>query len=781
MTKFRSAIALRDITPSRTKSERSNVYCDQDCWHNFPLSISTSIAIPLLTFIYYLSAKLGLLLAVVNPSATAMWPPTGIALAALLLLGYRVWPAIFIGAFLANITTAGSVATSIGIALGNTLEGISGAYLLNRFANGRNAFNRPLDIFKFAFYAGMLTSMVSPTFGVTTMYLGGYAEWSDFGSIWLTWWLGDASGAVIMAPLFILWVANPHVRWSWNQTLEAALLLALLFVDGFAVFGGLLHVTAGIYPLAFLSIPILVCTAFRFGQRETVTANFMLSAIAIIGTLRGFGPFVSESANESLLLLQIFMGVIGVMVMALAASISEHRRAEEEVRKLNAELEARVVERTAALHERTALFEDANRKLREESDERKRAEEQTRRNLNRIEALREVGFVMATTLDLASVLDILMGKIDLLLPYSTAAITLINRTTGKLEPAICWSLNQVAWRAGAWQFEQELNQKALTTMSPFMIRDVQTAGNVGLRRKGALVSFLGIPLVVKKEVLGVISFYTHEEHQFDQEEITFLTSLANQAAIAIRHAQFFEQSRAQATELEKANQVKSEFLNIMSHELRTPLNVVMGYTAMVKDGMLGAISSEQKKALEKVLNRSNELLAMINNILQATQMEAGQTKTESYEVNLVKFLDELRLVYDFPMEKELTLSWDYPSDLPTIKTDKGKLRQILENIINNALKFTLRGTIAVSTRYLPDAQAVQVRVVDTGIGISKDSLPTIFELFRQVDSSGTRSYDGVGIGLYIVKRFVELLNGKVEVESEPGRGSMFTVTIPCRT
>ncbi|MGH7766392.1 MAG: MASE1 domain-containing protein [Candidatus Binatia bacterium] len=760
------------------------MFYDQERRHDFSRVISTSITIALLIIIYCLSAKLGLLLAFVHPSATAVWPPTGIALAALLLLGYRVWPGIFIGAFLANIITAGSVATSIGIALGNTLEGISGAYLINMFANGRSAFNRPQDIFKFAFLAGMLSTMVSATFGVTSLYLGGYAEGSDYGSIWLTWWLGDAGGAIIVAPLFILWVANPRVRWSRNQTLEAALLLILLFVDGFAVFGGLLHVAAGIYPLAFLSIPILVCIAFRFSPRETVTAIFILCVLAILGTLRGFGPFVGESANESLLLLQIFMGVSCVMIMALAASISGHRRAQEEVRQLNAELETRVVERTAALHEQSALFQDANKKLLKENEERKRAEEQTRRNLDRVEALSEIGFAMASTLDLRSVLEILMGKIDLLLPYSGAAIKLINRTTGELGPEICSSLNQAAWKGGAWKFEQELNQKVLTTMSPLMIPNIQTAGangKVEFRGREAPVSFLGIPLIAKREVLGVISFYTDEEHQFDPEELKFLTAVANHAAVAIRHAQLFEQSRAQATELAVANKVKSEFLSIMSHELRTPLNVVMGYTAIVKDGMLGAISSEQKKALEKALGRSNDLLAMINGILQATRLEAGQIKLESNEVDPVRLLDELRLRYIVPPEKELTLYWDYPADLPTIKTDGDKFRQILENLINNALKFTFSGNITVSARFLPDVQAVSLRVEDTGIGIPNDSLPTSFEMFRQVDSSETRSYGGVGIGLYVVKRFVEMLNGSIEVKSAPGKGSIFTVTIPCRT
>src|SRR5207249_4219314 len=162
--------------------------------------------------VYFIAGKLGLKLAVVNANATAVWPPTGIALAALLVFGYRVWPGIFLGAFLVNITTAGSVATTIGIATGNTLEGLLGAYLINRFANGRRALERSQDVFKFATLAALLSTTVSATFGVTSLCLGGYARWTDYEPIWLTWWLGDVVGAFIVAPLLLLWSADPRVR-----------------------------------------------------------------------------------------------------------------------------------------------------------------------------------------------------------------------------------------------------------------------------------------------------------------------------------------------------------------------------------------------------------------------------------------------------------------------------------------------------------------------------------------------------------------------------------------
>ena len=288
------------------------------------------VVVAALTLVYVIAGKLGLMLAFVHASATAVWPPAGIALVAFLLLGHRVWPAIWLGAFVVNITTAGSVATSIGIATGNTLEALVGAYLARRFAHGPSAFEQVRDVFRFAVLTGLVSTTVSPTFGVTSLSLGGLSNWGDYRTVWWTWWLGDAAGVLIVAPLLVLWVTNPRVQWSRSQKFEAALLLLLLVVATQAVFGGLLPIGVQDYPLDFLCVPMLVWAAFRFGPRETATAAFVLSTLALWGTLRGLGPFVRDTQNESLLLLQIFMGVTSVLALAFAAFISERGRAARE-------------------------------------------------------------------------------------------------------------------------------------------------------------------------------------------------------------------------------------------------------------------------------------------------------------------------------------------------------------------------------------------------------------------------------------------------------------------
>jgi signal transduction histidine kinase len=286
------------------------------------------VVLALVPIVYIIAGKLGLQLAFVHPSATAVWPPTGIALAALIVWGYRVWPGIFIGAFLVNVATEGSTATSVGIAVGNTLEGLMGAYLVNRFANGCQAFDRPTDVFKFAALAGVGSTMVSATIGVASLAWGGYADWVNYGAIWRTWWLGDVAGALIVAPVLMLWSTSLRVHWRWEQAMEAALVGLLIVLVGYSVFGGLVFSRFQPYPLEFLCVPLLVWTAFRFTQREAATATLLISGFAIVGTLRGYGPFARGTPHESLLLLQTFMGIMAMLALSVVAAVPGRRRLE---------------------------------------------------------------------------------------------------------------------------------------------------------------------------------------------------------------------------------------------------------------------------------------------------------------------------------------------------------------------------------------------------------------------------------------------------------------------
>lgn len=410
-----------------------------------------------------------------------------------------------------------------------------------------------------------------------------------------------------------------------------------------------------------------------------------------------------------------------------------------------------------------------------------RFSEATRRHLEQMRALYEIGVAVGSTLDLPAVLNLLMEKINIFLPYPSVMIWLRDENSGLLERAACWNLDEREWKGRKLTGIPSLVKAAIEGKAPVVVRDVQNDPRTldpDFYRRHGLVSYLGIPLIVKDEGLGVLVFLTREEHLFAAEEVEFLSTLAGQAAIAIHNSQLHEQSKRQAAELMQANEVKNEFLGFVSHELRTPVNVIMGYGAILQSKMLGEINAEQDNALEKMSANTKELLNMIEQLLEATKIEAGAVEPEMHEIQLSPFLDELRSNYSVPLNKEIRLDWNYPADLPAIKTDGEKLRHILLNVVGNAIKYTKQGSIAMSARHLPAAGQIEFEVADTGIGIPQEELPHIFEMFSQVKGGRTRSSGGVGLGLHIVKKFTEVLGGEIRVTSEVGKGSTFTITIP---
>jgi PAS domain S-box-containing protein len=297
----------------------------------------------LLAGVYALAGKLGLALAFVNASATAVWPPTGIALAAILILGPREWPGIFLGALFVNETTAGSLFTSVAIAAGNTLEVLIGASLVNRFAGGRSALNRGRGLALFV-VAALASTAISATVGVTSLSWAGFAPWPEYGGIWLTWWLGDAVGAIVVAPVILLWAAHWHFKWSGSQLLELSLVVLSLIGVGWAVF------VASDYPVGFLTLPICIWAAFRFGQREAATATCVLSVLATWATVHGHGSFAAtQPPNAALLELQLFMAVTTIVGLAVGGAVAGRRNAEEALRRSHAGLESAVDSRTREL------------------------------------------------------------------------------------------------------------------------------------------------------------------------------------------------------------------------------------------------------------------------------------------------------------------------------------------------------------------------------------------------------------------------------------------------
>jgi len=258
----------------------------------------------------------------------------------LLVFGRRVWPGVAAGAFLVNYTTFGSLLTSLLIAAGNTLEAVAAAALIERFANGTRALLSGRDVFRFVLYAGMLSTMISPFVGVTSLALAGFADWQRYGAVWLTWWLGDVGGNLVVAPFLVLWATSPPVDWRTSRSLEAAALLLAIVVLGTFVIWPWPPLPESGYPPAFLSFPLILWAAFSFGPRGSATAVLLLSIVAAWGTVVGVGPFAVGSPNQSLLILDSFLAVLSLTGMGLGAVVHEQHPTEEALKGAERQLQA---------------------------------------------------------------------------------------------------------------------------------------------------------------------------------------------------------------------------------------------------------------------------------------------------------------------------------------------------------------------------------------------------------------------------------------------------------
>jgi signal transduction histidine kinase/integral membrane sensor domain MASE1 len=688
-----------------------------------------------LTLIYFVAGKLGLRLAFVNASATAVWPSTGIGLAAALVLGYSIWPAILLGAFLVNVTTSGAMATSIAIAVGNTLESILGAYLINRFANGRHVFERARDIFTYVMLACIVSTMVSATIGVTSLTVSGLAAWANYGSIWLTWWLGDAVGGLVVAPALMLWAMNPRVRWNSSRSLEAALLCLIALLFALTVFGPLFRIGTQHYPLEFLMLPIIGWSAFRFGQRGAATLALGLSGMAIGGTLAGFGPFVRSSPHEALLLLQAFMGIIVLTGLGMAVVVAERQQAKEAAERA-AEQTLRLQQVTAALSQarmpnqvahvilqegRAAIGADAGAVFGLSDDG------------ETFELVHAIGYAQAATLSP---------------PRSPSA------QPGPLREAlITRELVTIERRAD------------LVERWP----DDATAQ--------ADVASAAMPLFVDTRVLGVFYLAFRTERRFTTEDRAFLTTLGRQCAQALERSWLYAQECAARHIAEEAVQLRDVFLTTATHELKTPLTSILGYAQLLERQLRkGRATEREQQAVHAVMTQAQRLNKRIAGLLELGRIERDQLTLERAPLDLCALARRV-VAESEPLLSQHTIACSTPEGAVVVNGDEMRIEQVLDNLVQNAIKYSPGGgrvTVCIEQQN----NKAWLLVSDQGIGIPRMAIPQLFNRFYRAPNVEPLQMTGMGIGLYVVKEIVQLHGGTIVVESTEGVGSTFRVCLP---
>jgi signal transduction histidine kinase len=303
--------------------------------------------------------------------------------------------------------------------------------------------------------------------------------------------------------------------------------------------------------------------------------------------------------------------------------------------------------------------------------------------------------------------------------------------------------------------------------------------DAGFYRRNGLVSYLGVPLLAHERVLGVLVFLTREERAFDDDELSFLTTLAGQAAIAIHNSQLYEKTKKQALELEAASKLQADFSAMIVHDLRAPLSNILGISEMMEGGLVGEMNEDQKKWTVRIKHNVADLVELVNDFLDLSKLEAGRLDLSPEATDLEElFANAVETYLPAANAKNISLTYQSKARLPQVRADPRRLEQVLNNLLSNALKFTEAGG-TIQIRALPeDGRGIKIQVQDSGVGIAQEEVGSLFEKYRQTTSGKISAHKGTGLGLVICKMIVEAHGGKIWAESEIGKGTTFTFTLP---
>lgn len=404
---------------------------------------------------------------------------------------------------------------------------------------------------------------------------------------------------------------------------------------------------------------------------------------------------------------------------------------------------------------------------------------------NEIQILAALSELMGTSMPFAEVIATAMRFTSAMMRADGSSLLLVNRKEGNLSFYIALGEKAEQLKNITLAPGEGIAGFVAETGVPMVVADVSRERRFSQRVDQTTGfktrSIACVPLRVRNELKGVIEVVSKGVGAFDDKDLDMLTAIAGPVAIMIENARLIDEVKSLHDKLEKAGRVKAEFLATMTHELRTPINIVIGNLDLLLGGYLGELNNRQLDSLKTALRNSGEALNLIGSLLDLSRIEAGQFVIRVEEFGLEDIWAELELLFRIGLSgKEVELTWEVKAPIPPLKTDKIKVKEIISNIVFNAVKFTDRGRIQVVVSPLGGGDEVEMVVEDTGIGIPKDFLPFIFEPFRQAEESITRSHGGVGLGLSIAKRLLNLLHGRVEVESEVGKGSTFRITIPTK-
>jgi signal transduction histidine kinase len=403
-----------------------------------------------------------------------------------------------------------------------------------------------------------------------------------------------------------------------------------------------------------------------------------------------------------------------------------------------------------------------------------------------VSALYTVTTAVNGSLELRDILNAVIQKIADIFGFESIRVFLFNDEDKQLELQASFAIDPTrATPVRSIKRGQGIVGRVTETGEPMIFEDVNADPRYAkLSTTAAAVNaglgfFAAFPIKTQARVFGVILFSGRSSRKLSEDEIRLLTSMSQHLAVAVEKANLFRDSEKRAKQLDEANRAKSEFISAMSHELRTPLNVIMGNAELMGEGFWGEINADQKKSVRQIQHHSSFLLKLLNNVLALSRLDAKKVSLDLGTVRLDEIVAHVQeYIEQLNRTKNLEVSWIIDPDLPEIVTDETKLEEILQNLISNAFKFTPRGSINLHIKNLRERERVAFRISDTGIGIEESDMERIFGAFEQIREAHTGEFNGVGLGLNIVKKYLDLMRGEIQVQSTPGKGATFTFFVP---
>jgi|GEM_PF-743776 len=679
------------------------------------------VEIVVLALVYHLVARLGLQTAYVQANTSPVWPPSGIALAALLLMGTRHWPGITLGVVVGSVFTGAPLPLAIALGLANTMEALVGVFLLKRWIGFHRSIDRIRDVVGLAGSAAVSTA-ISASLGVAGLTIFGNESHVSFFTLWGTWWVGNLLGVLVVTPFILIWVKFIARGRKYSQILEGLIFLCLLiFVTGY-VFETSSGTSVFHQALIYVIFPFAIWAALRLEQIGAVTTVFVVSGIAIWGTVHGTGPFSRLPINESLILLQTFTGVVVLTSLTLAASASERRSAE---RALNRRVEDLVALNDASKEflgnlDKTALYESICRLV-----------------------VDHLGLSAAwiELVDLEKPGNDFATSAAAMYPRGSNAIS--TSQVNPLNPVLKKNLLRVIQTGTVSIFEQPGDS------------DRPKAGHATDNRQAIAV----LPLIYAGKVVGALGVVSGEGNGFLKEQVLLLESYANLAVVAIQNSWLFDQVRLGNEQLHALShrlmEIQEHERMHLSRELHDESSQILA-ALMVRLGLLERDASSPELMGEHIM----ELKRIVTEVLNNLHNLAVKLRPASLDhLGLITALQQY--IQEYSRQYHLQVQFDAEgiegTRLPP-EMETALYRIVQESLTNVALHAQANHVDVLINRR---NGTLVMTIEDDGIGFNPNPIA-----------------DENRLGLFGMRERVDMLGGTFLVESSPGKGTTIVVEVP---